>query len=160
MKTAVNPPHPQSGPIGFAVLCAFGIVVAVRGMLQARIGTEPWWVGVMLIAILVPAFVFIDGGWLWVQRELTFSDGTIVVQRWSEVLRGRPGRVIPVDRGTRASIIPRTGRSLRIEHDGRLAALLTLGYWEPKRIRELVDALRAHAVQLDQSWDGDYPPGI
>jgi hypothetical protein len=160
MKTQVNPPHPQAGPIGFVVLCAFGIVVAVREMLQVRIGTEPWWVGVMLIAIVIPAFVFIDGGWLWVQRELTVSDDTIVVRRWSEVLRGRPGREIRHDPGTRASIIPRAGRSLQIEHDGRIAALLTLGYWERKRIRELVDALRAHAVQLDQSWVGDYPPGI
>jgi hypothetical protein len=47
-----------------------------------------------------------------------------------------------------------------IERDGRVEALMTLGYWEPKRIRELVDALRAHAVELDQSWVGDYPPGI
>jgi hypothetical protein len=160
MKTPVNPPHPQAGPIGFAVLCAFGMVVAVRGMLQEPIGTEPWWVGVALIAMLVPAFVLIDGGWLWVQRELVFSDGTIIVRRWLEVIRGRPGRVIPVDARTRASLVPRNGRSLRIERDGRIAALLTLGYWEPKRIRELVDALRAYAVQLDQSWDGEYPPGI
>jgi hypothetical protein len=160
MKTRVNPPHPQAGPIGFAVLCAFGIVVAVRGMLQVRIGTEPWWVSVLLMVMVVAGFVFIDGGWVWVQRELTFSDGTIVVRRWFEVLRGRPGRVIPVDPRTRAAIVPRNGRSLRIERDGRVEALLTIGYWERKRIRELVDALRAHAIELDQSWGGDYPPGI
>jgi hypothetical protein len=129
-------------------------------MLQVRIGTEPWWVGVLLMALLVPAFAFIEGGWLWVQRELAFSDGTIVVRRWVEVLRGSPGRVIPINPQTRASIVPKNGRSLLIEGDGRVEALLTLGYWERKRIRELIDALRAHGVELDHSWVGEYPPGI
>ena len=160
MTTRVNPPHPQSGPIAFVVLCAFGVFVAVREMLQVRTGTEPWWVGVVLMAMLIPAFVVIDGGWLWVQRELTFSEGTIVVRRWIEVLRGRPGHVIPIDARTRASIVPRNGRSLRIERDGQVESLLTLGYWEPRRTRELVDALRAHGVELDQSLGGDSPPGI
>jgi hypothetical protein len=160
MPIRVNPPHPQSGPIVFVVLCAYGVFLAVREMLEVQIGTEPWWVGVVLIAILIPAFVVIDGGWLWVQRELTFSEGTIVVRRWIEVLRGRPGQAIPIDAQTRASIVPRNGRSLRIERDGHVETLLTLGYWEPRRIRELVDALRAHAVELDQSWGGAYPPGI
>src|SRR6266550_2104553 len=105
MKTRINPPHPQPGPIAFAVVCAFGGLVAVRGMLQLRIGTEPWWVSLLAIAMLIPALVL-------------------------------------------------------IERDGRVEALLTVGYWEPKRIRELVDALRAHAVELDQSWVGAYPPAV
>ena len=160
MKTRINPPHPQPGPIAFAVVCAFGGLVAVRGMLQLRIGTEPWWVSLLAIAMLIPALVFIEGGWLWIQRELTFSDGRIVVRRWVEVLRDRPGHVIPIDPRTRVSIAPRNGRSLLIKRDGRVEALLTVGYWEPKRIRELVDALRAHAVELDQSWVGAYPPAV
>jgi len=117
-------------------------------------------VSLLAIAMLIPALVFIEGGWLWIQRELTFSDGRIVVRRWVEVLRDRPGHVIPIDPRTRVSIVPRNGRSLLIERDGRVEALLTLGYWEPKRIRELVDALRAHAVELDQSWVGAYPPAV
>jgi hypothetical protein len=160
VKTRINPPHPQAGPIAFIVLCAYGAFVAVRGMLQVRIGTEPWWVGVLLMALLVPAFVFIEGGWLWVQRELVFSEGAIVVRRWVDVLRDRPGRVITIDPWTRASIVPKNGRSLLIEGDGRVEALLTLGYWERKRIRELIDALRAHGIELDHSWVGEYPPGI
>src|SRR5207244_10808974 len=68
MKTRINPPHPQPGPIAFAVVCAFGGLVAVRGMLQLRIGTEPWWVSLLAIAMLIPALVFIEGGWLWIQR--------------------------------------------------------------------------------------------
>ena len=61
MKTRINPPHPQPGPIAFAVVCAFGGLVAVRGMLQLRIGTEPWWVSLLAIAMLIPALVFIGG---------------------------------------------------------------------------------------------------
>jgi hypothetical protein len=41
-------------------------------------------------------------------------------------------------------------RSLGIERNGVIEARLTLGYWEPKRIRELIDALRAHGVEFGQ----------
>lgn len=36
---------------------------------------------------------------------------------------------------------------------------LTLGYWAPKRVRELIDALGANGVELDGYWEGEYPPG-
>ena len=117
MKTRINPPHPQPGPIAFAVVCAFGGLVAVRGMLQLRIGTEPWWVSLLAIAMLIPALVFIEGGWLWIQRELTFSDGRIVVRRWVEVLRDRPGHVIPIDPRTRGVHRPKE-RALPVDRAG------------------------------------------
>ena len=160
MDIRINPPHLQPGPVGFAFICVWGVALAVRGLTQARLGSEPWWVGVALLAIVLPAFAFIDGGWLWIQREIDFSDGTIVVRRWIEVLAGRAGRAIPIDRETRSSITLENVRSLRIERLGRTETRLTLGYWEPRRIRALVDALQTHGVRLDQYWIGVYPPGI
>jgi hypothetical protein len=154
--TPVNAPHLQPGPVAFVVVCSVGVGLAVRGLVTLRIGTEQWWVGVMALAIVLPALAFIEGGWLWIQREVAFSDGAIVVRRWIEVLRGKPGRVIPLDGEVRARTTMENIRSLRIEHDGRLEVRFTLGYWEPKRVRELVDALSANGVVVSEHGDGDY----
>lgn len=113
-----------------------------------RVGSGPWSVGAMAVVLLLGAFGFILGGWLWIQREVDISDGTIVVRRWIDILRGRPGIAIPVDPATRTSITSENVRSLRIERNGVAEARLTLGYWEPKRIDELTDALRAHGVEF------------
>jgi hypothetical protein len=90
MNTRVSPPHPQPGPVALAVVCIFGIALAVRGLLTVRIGNGPWSVGAMALFILIVAFAFIEVGWLWIQREVDISDGAILVRRWIEILRGRP----------------------------------------------------------------------
>jgi hypothetical protein len=155
----INPLHPQDGPVLFAFVCVVGTVLALGRSLSYRIGTDPWWASVLAVAIVVVGFVSIVGGWLWIQREVAFADGTIVVRRWIDALRGRPGQAIPVGDETRVAITLENVRSLRIERNGRPEAVLTLGYWEPGRIRELVDAMRAHRIPFAQYWDGEYPPG-
>lgn len=160
MITRVNEPHPQEGPILLALISAVGLFFVIRGLVTLPIGTEPWRVGVWGLLIVVGGLVFIEGGWLWIQREVTFSDGTIVVRRWIEAIRGKPGRALPLDDDTRISITLENIQSLRIERNGKAEAVMTLGYWEPHRIRQLIDALRAHAVPFAQHWDGDYPPGV
>lgn len=160
MITRVNPPHPQDGPVLFVLMCVVGIVLAVQKFQEFRIGTDPWWAAVLLVVIVLASFAFIIGGWLWIQREVAFSEGQIVVRRWTEAIRGRPGRVIPLGDETRTSITLENVRSLRIERNGATEAVLTLGYWELPQIRELIDALRANGVPYSQYWDGEYPPGV
>lgn len=159
MSDPINHPHPQPGPVAFIGICAFGVLIVVRGMLSLPVGNEPWWTGVFGLFIIVPAFVFIIGGWLWVQRELTFEPDAILVRRWLEVLTGRTGRVMPLDAGTRTAIVLENVRSLRIEHDGYARIQLTLGYWDLRQIRRLVEVIRARNLPLDQYWVGDLPPG-
>ena len=124
------------------------------------IGSEPWLVGGMGQLLLVGTLLFIDGGWLWIQREVTIADGTIVVRRWIEAIRGKPGRALPLDDDTRISITLENILSLRIERHGKTEAVMTLGYWEPLHIRRLIDALRANGVPYSQYWEGVYPPGV
>lgn len=160
MITRVNPPHPQDGPVLLALLCVVGSVFAIRGLVTLPIGTEPWLVGAMAQAIIVAGLAFIIGGWLWIQREVAFADGSIVVRRWIEAIRSRPGRQIPLGDDTRISITLENIQSLRVERGGKAEAVMTLGYWEPDRIRQLIDALRANGVPFAQHWDGDYPHGV
>jgi hypothetical protein len=149
----------QLAPMAFLAVCAFGVFIAIRGMLTLRVGTEPWWTGLALIALVVGGFAFVDGGWLCIQREVAFADGILVIRRWIEVLGGQAGHVYPLDGRTTASINLENVRSLYIRRDGVIVNRMTLGYWAPKRVRELIDALRANDVQLDAYWDGEYPPG-
>lgn len=160
MSARINPPHPQAGPILFAVVCVVGIVIAIVRGLDYRIGTDPWWASVLLLAIVLVGFAFIEGGWLWIQREVTVADGRIVVRRWLGALRGQSGRAIPLEDGTRVSITLENLRSLRIERNGVTEAVLTLGYWEPSHVRNLIDALRANGVPFAQYWVGAYPPDL
>ena len=74
------------------------------------------------------------------------------------MLRAAPGRAIPLAEDVRVSITLENIRSLRIERNGVRETVLTLGYWEPPRVRELIDALRASGIPFDQYWDGEYPP--
>ncbi len=142
----------------FALVCAIGSAFAFGGLLSLPIGTEPWRAAVLGLAIIVSGFAMIEGGWLWIQREVDLSAETIVVRRWSEVLRALPGSAIPLGEGTHVSITLESVRSLRVERDGVKEVVLTLGYWEPRRVRELIEALRAKGVPFTQYWDGEYPP--
>ena len=150
MITRVNPPHLQEGPVLFALVCLIGSFFAIRGLVTMPVGTEPWLVGAMLQLMIVGGLAFIDGGWMWIQREVTFTDGTIVARRWIEAIRGQPGRILPLDDDIRISITLENIQSLRIERNGKAEAVMTLGYWEPPRIRQLIDALRAHRVPFAQ----------
>lgn len=160
MITRVNPPHPQEGPVLFALVCAVGLFFVIGGLVTLPIGTEPWLVGGAGLLMIPGGLAFIMGGWLWIQREVTFSDGTIVVRRWIEAMRGKPGRTLPLDDDTRISITLENIQSLRIERNGKAEAVMTLGYWEPPRIRQLIDALRAHGIPFAQYWVGEYPPNV
>lgn len=160
VNARVNPPHLQTGPVAFAVICVLGIVLAVQKFAEFRIGTNPWWAAVLLLILVAFGFAFIVGGWLWIQREVAIADGTIVVRRWIEFLRGRPGRAIPIGPGTRIFVTRENVRTLLIESNGVTEARLTLGYWEPRTTRELIDRLRASRVEFAQYWEGDYPPGV
>ena len=160
MSTRVNPPHPQDGPVLFTLVCVVGSAFAIRGLLTLPIGTEQWLVGAMALLIVLGGFAFIVGGWLWIQREVAVADGRIVVRRWIEVIRSRPGRVIPLADGTRTSITLENVATFQVERNGVIEAHLTLGYWELPRIRELIDVLRANGVPLAQYWEGEYPPNV
>lgn len=159
MSHTVNALHPQPGPVAFIGLCAFGLFIVVRGMLSLPVGSEQWQVGALGFLIVVAGFAFIIGGWLWIQREVTFGPDTIVVRRWLEVLLDRPGRVMPLDAGTRTAIVLENVRSLRLEHQGYPRIQLTLGYWDLRQIRRLVEVIRERAIPLEQYWVGDLPPG-
>lgn len=160
MITRVNPPHPQEGPVLFALIGVFGIGLAVLKFQEFVAGTDPWWAAALLLVIVLVGLAFIEGGWLWIQREVTFSDGTIVVRRWIEAIRGKPGHTLPLADDIRISITLENIQSLRIERNGKAEAVMTLGYWEPPRIRQLIDALRAHGIPFAQYWVGDYPPNV
>lgn len=160
MSTRINPPQPQSGPILFAVVGVIGSVFAIGGMVSLPVGSEPWLAGALGQLILLGGFAIIEGGWLWIQREVVISQDGIVIRRWIEAIRGQPGRAIPLGDEIHASITLENVRSLRIERKGTTEAVLTLGYWEPSHVRKLVDALRANGVPLTQYWVGSYPPDV
>ena len=160
MSTRANPPHPQAGPILFAVVGAVGSAFTVRGLITLPVGTEPWWVGALGQLIILAGLVFIVGGWLWIQREVTISDGRMVIRRWIDAVRGQPGREIPLGPGVRTSITLENVRSLRIDRDGVREAVLTLGYWERSSVRDLIDGLRANDIPFGQYWIGAYPPDL
>jgi hypothetical protein len=145
----VNAPYPQPGPVAFAGIVVFGVAIVIKGLLTLRVGTEPWWTGFLGLAIILPGLVFIDGGWLWIQREVAFTGDRVVVRRWSEVLRRRPGIVIPLDGRVAAYTSPRNIRSLRIDHDGRPMVVFTLGYWDPRRVDQLLAAFSAHGIAVE-----------
>lgn len=156
MNARVNQAHPQPGPVAFAAVCIVGVGIVVRGLMTLRFGTEQWWTGVVGLAVILPAFAFIEGGWMWIQREVAFSGGAIVIRRWIEVLLNRPGHVVPLDGRVHATTTKQNIRSLRIEHDGRLEVRFTLGYWEPSRVQELFDTFSANGVAVSQHGPDDY----
>jgi len=154
----INSPYWQPGPLGFAAICLVGVAYAVNALVTLQVGTEPWWVGVMALGLILPSFVFIEGGWLWIQREVDLADGTIRVSRWLTVLRGRRGPSIPLDARTRIAIVTDSGRWLRIERDGVVTVNATLLYWDASKLRALLDALHDKGVEISKPWDGGYPP--
>ena len=142
----------------FAVICAIGVAYSIGGLAGSAVGTQPWWVGILGLGLLVPVFLFIDGGWLWIQRQVEIADGTISVTRWLDVLRGRQGPAIPLDASTTVSIVTDGRRQLRIERLGVVAVDCTLLYWPPHAVRALLDAFRSAGIEVGKSWTGDYPP--
>lgn len=159
MKKRVNPPAPQLGPIAFAGVCFVGVAYSLPLLLSMRYGSQPWQVGLLLLVTVLAGFAFIVGGWLAIQREVDFVDGQMTIRRWIEVVSGRPGETYPLDGRTTAAIVLQNVRSLFISRDGVVVNKLTLGYWQARPIRDLVDALRANDVALDGYWEGEYPPG-
>ena len=145
--------------MAFIGVCFAGSFLATRGIFSLRFGSEQWWTGVLLLLVMIGGFTFIIGGWLSIQREVDFGPDRIVVRRWLEVLSGRPGRSIPFDSATRSAIILKNIRSLRLEHPDVPPVTMTLGYWDLRIIRQLVEVLHARGIPLDQYWDGVYPPG-
>lgn len=158
MTARVNPPHAQLGPLLFAAVCAFGTITIFGGLITLPFGSEPWLAGLFGLAIILPGFLIIELGWLWIQREVTFSDDHIVIRRWLDAIRGGHGHRISMD-GTRASITLDNVRSLRIERDDAKVEL-TLGYWEPGSVRKLIDELRSRGVPFTHYWIGTYPPDV
>lgn len=154
----VNRPHWQPGPLVFAALVVVGFLYAIGGLLTTRAGTEGWWVNIVAIAMFVPAAAFIEGGWLWVQRQVEIGGGTIVVTRWLDVLRGRRGRPVALDHDAHVAIVTEAGRQLRIERNGITEVNCTLLYWNPSAVRQLLDAFRSANVEVAKTWAGDYPP--
>lgn len=160
MTTKVNPPHAQAGPVLFAAVCAVGSAFTLVGLFTLPFGSEPWLVGAIGQLVFIGGFVLIEGGRLWIQREVAFSDDRIVIRRWIDAIRGRSGRMIPLGDETRASITLENLRSLRIERNGVTETVLTLGYWEPSHVRNLIDAFRAYEVPFAHYWVGAYPPDL
>jgi hypothetical protein len=154
----VNPPALQLAPVVFVGVCLIGAGYSVQSLLTMEPGTEQWQVGILGLAIFAAGFAFIDGGWLYIQREVDFGPEGITVRRWIEVLFDRPGHTLPLDGRTRAALTLKNLRSLVLSRDGIVVNRITLGYWAPRHVRELIDGLRTSHVELDQYWDGEYPP--
>jgi hypothetical protein len=117
-------------------------------MMQVALGSEPWWVGFAFIGMDVAAFAFIEGVWLYAQREVAFVDGRIVVRRWLEVLFGAPGTSISLDSRTRSVVTIEHGRRLEIERDGVAVVSMQLAYWEKDALVELVNQFRLRGAAL------------
>jgi hypothetical protein len=154
----INPPHWQPGPLAFAVLGVVGFAYAGYALAISTVGTNPWWAAITMLALMVPIFVFILGGWLWIQRQVEIADGRITVTRWLNVLRGRTARPIPLDGRTRIAIVTNGGRQLQIEREGTLEVNCTLLYWGPSALRTLLDSFRMAGIEISTSWEGEYPP--
>lgn len=158
MSDRINSPHGQPGPVAFVVVCVIGGVAAIRGMLLMPAQSDQWWTGVLIFVTMLAGFAIIIGGWLYIQREVDFEADSIRVRRWLEVLRGKSGLVLPLE-GTRSAIVLENVRSLRLEHDGFERIQLTLGYWDLRQTRRLVEMLHDRGIPLAQYWEGVYPPG-
>ena len=148
MNARINSPHWQPGPFVWVLVAAFGCLVALRGMMQVAFGSEQWWVGFVFIGVDVAAFAFIEGIWLYAQREVAFADGRIVVRRWIEVLLRLPGTEIPLDATTRSVITMQDGRRLKIERDGAVVVSMQLVLWERDTVAELSSTFAQHGAAL------------
>lgn len=153
----VNRPHWQPGPLAWAVVTAVSIILLLRHMLDFPVGSEPWWGGLVMVGMAVLAFAFIEGVWLYAQREVAFADGRILVRRWMEMILGRPGVEVPIDPGTRSTITLEGGRRLRIERGDTIVVSMQLMYWPVDTVVELVGAFRSHGAELATPWDGGVP---
>jgi hypothetical protein len=111
------------------------------------------------LTIIATSLVVILGGWLWIQREVNISPQGVLVTRWIDRLRSRPGRWIPAE-GTECLITLDNIRTLYVVHQGTKVLGVTLAYWEPSEIRELIDGIRASGIPLWHYWHGEYPPDI
>ena len=134
MSTHVNSPHWQPGPFVWVLVSALGCLVAVRGMMQVALGSEPWWVGFAFIGMDVAAFAFVDG--------------RVVVRHWLEVLFGAPGTSISLDSRTRSVVTIEHGRRLEIERDGVAVVSMQLAYREKDVVVELVNQFRLRGAAL------------
>jgi hypothetical protein len=63
--------------------------IALRGITTLPFGSEPWLTGVLALATIFASAVFILGGWLWIQREVSLEHRVIHVRRWIDVLARR-----------------------------------------------------------------------
>jgi hypothetical protein len=142
----VNQPHLQPGPAILAVMALIGVAAAIRGLATLRFGSEPWWVGVLGLAVIIPGLLALEGGWLWIQREVAFTTHDLTVRRWTEVLRGRPGRAFVIEPGLRVAVTHENILTVSIERDGQVGVKFTLGYWEHSRIEALLDACDASGI--------------
>lgn len=159
MTARVNPPHWQPGPAGWAIFTAASIVLLLLHMRGFPAGSEPWWGSLVMIGAALLGFAFIEGVWLYAQREVALAGGRVAVRRWLEVLLGRPGVEVPIDARTRCRITLDGGRRLTIEREGSVVISMQLAYWAVDTVVELIGALRADGAELVTPWDGDAPEG-
>lgn len=157
MTSRVNAPHWQSGPLAWALVSGVLTLLVLTQTLRSQVGSERWWGGLLLVGCGLFAFAFVEGIWLYAQREVAFSGGRIVIRRWAETLVGRPGVEVPLDTETKCTITRERGRHLTIERGNTIAVSMQLVYWEVDTVVELVAAFRQFGAEIATPWNGDHP---
>lgn len=114
-----NSPRFDAALVLWTVFCLLGASLGVDGMMTTRLGSEPWQVGLLAVALFAGGWLAILIWWLVSQREVRANSEVVTVRSWLELLFGRRGNVIPIASIRSAGVVWGTGKKLEIETSER-----------------------------------------
>jgi hypothetical protein len=147
-----NPPKAQNGPVSWALFCVFGLGVSAWVMIRYPFGSESWQVGLMLAGVVLFGLVSIEGWWVASQREIMIDGGSVRVRRWSDILLGRGGIVLPLEAIRAVGLVFDSGKKISLETaDGRHVRFWA-AIWPRPEIDRLIAECKTRRILTATDW--------
>lgn len=157
-----NPPNASWWSVGWNVVGVFAVGLGVFMVVASEFGESAdaarasWFLGgLVTIAVGAGLFLGVFNGWhLLAQREVTVHPEHMEIRRWLDLVRRRPGVVMPLQSLRGARLVVRAGGAkLDLESDAPLS--FSIWFWALGEARRLADHLEARGIPV--SWELPYP---
>ena len=147
----INSIQPQFAPVAWAVFSAFGLAVALRGLLIYPVMSDPWQASAFMCGLGLFAFASIEGWWFASQREFQVHGDSLRVRRWLDAVVGRPGTMLDLREVRSASLIFDSGKKLELRvGDKRISYWAAI--WHPAAIQQLMTLFTDRGVETHADW--------
>lgn len=136
----------------WAAFCVFGFLFAVYLLFDYPIGSESWWVGVLMATTVLMGFLSIEGWWLLSQREVSLGSETVVVRRWSDALLARRGQELAIERIRSVRLVFENGKKVRIDLRGGKAISFWAAPWSREELDHLIRGAQMRGIPVQEDW--------